>query len=1543
MQRIVRKQIQDEAVSLEKIEKLNDGYIIIGTEGGNIQVPMGNATGGNILDWVQDNEYKLHELVSHNGGIWRSKVDDNLTEPVKPGGDSGWEVVPSIEVDYIFLGIGITENPLPNITAIEGTFNFTDDDGASNYLMPVTVPIGSRILLVDTEDRGQILFTSSRLYEQGERYEIYEADEPSQGIKKIFAPYDLFDNVPCDVVITMYDIHTYTEDTLYRLISCPYTDLPTQQQEESMWDLLAEINDNTTRVLTVSVEDLGLTGFEDDETIREALAQYLEDKNINGNEIWYFNITGIKNGLSDESGYGNLVNTIYEFTLEEIGAEDWNDDVDEKLANYISNQNIEILDGQSVYFKVIGNDDGDGDDGGDSDDDDSQIYPLGDIIPDYIYGDIYKKGSLVRYGRSIWRSDIDGNSVEPFDGGAINSSWGLWNGIKPNKILIYEPHIDFYNLNIDILSDAEVFYFNDVSDIGGPTTFNTPIELSAGEVIMFPLINDQEGGMYAFIYKNIPIDYQVGDQIFDIFEFMTSKVDSYFIFEEYLSELMTQNGLCEIMSGYGFTIMSSNSSGTFKFNNCPLMNLPLDASLLKSSWVKLGEKTTIPNYDINKNHKAGDIVFIDDKIWRNEIDDNNVVPINIKEGWERYHDYKKLDYLVISSDIIDDENGIINMLFSNPNLFGGVTRVNTDKILGVNHYIESGSTVGVIISGDLSHLIYDSPSGSGLMEGLCLIIDDFPDDIYEGSTYFHEPHQILSNQTDNLSFFIPNIVFGILVGNYDSYEANNFINYMDNSEVKLLTDSYNDIYLYLKDKEYFNILNPNNGWTKLNPDSDVKWGEIVGDKKEVNLLGFSDGHKDLIEFKKLNIPDIGGDFEKCVIIDNYFVLLFSENYGLQTFHYDQMTHGNEMLNPIKRTHLDDDENIIITGIDHVSDSHQGDFCAIFLENTQTSERFFLRVHSPYDDFTSNNIQLLPGLTSDILFSYFHDNILYVETFDFNNKTYILNDYTNEFELLTTFRNRLNGGTLFKSITNHKTNITCVVGYGNGINYTVDGINWSGGSLPYDENWNYILDVIINPFNDEEFLFLYGSGDIYATKDFTDLELRFTNYDPNFKYRVILPLGDSILLLGVIYDGPTFENVASGIKVLQLDNNLIEISNGYDVDVKFYFKDLLKFYRMPNFGNTLSPIPYIKKHERHDDTNINTNYTFFNVVIDDNGDKTNTEITIKSSVRFKNVINKVSVDDNSKTIIDGLLDIDIVPELNDFNVNNKPNKLFWNEDGLWLRQKHQLDLLRSLNLNGWVPTPTTSRWVYDEYLSTINKDTIASFDMHLDVDDNIDYIYSGENEIPTNQVTLFVNSLDFDFTHPDVNSSGVLVINNLEAINPGDNLMEVVADRLVFINNNYSRFNTDGYSLDQLALLHDGDVYLSTHLPINEFFEPSWKLISSPNKVIHHNHEEDTNNKWVDGKTIYRRTIIIDCGEFSGNLIPLSGFIFGEIDTICPNTTLFIDWTTNNNKKFFGFVSPNEVMLTLTTENLIAYNIDGETPFNVNEFDTIALTIEYTKK
>jgi len=116
-------------------------------------------------------------------------------------------------------------------------------------------------------------------------------------------------------------------------------------------------------------------------------------------------------------------------------------------------------------------------------------------------------------------------------------------------------------------------------------------------------------------------------------------------------------------------------------------------------------------------------------------------------------------------------------------------------------------------------------------------------------------------------------------------------------------------------------------------------------------------------------------------------------------------------------------------------------------------------------------------------------------------------------------------------------------------------------------------------------------------------------------------------------------------------------------------------------------------------------------------------------------------------------------------------------------------------------------------------------------------------------------------------------------------------------------------------------------------------------------QEVTIGKWIDDKTIFRKTVVITGGNLQKEPNPLAmvnidGIIdisgkFIDIETMV-NAKIFTDNTTDKGFKYFGNKFDN-IEIYLTNEQLTYIDIDTCDVYDVSLLDSIILTIEYTKR
>ena len=103
----------------------------------------------------------------------------------------------------------------------------------------------------------------------------------------------------------------------------------------------------------------------------------------------------------------------------------------------------------------------------------------------------------------------------------------------------------------------------------------------------------------------------------------------------------------------------------------------------------------------------------------------------------------------------------------------------------------------------------------------------------------------------------------------------------------------------------------------------------------------------------------------------------------------------------------------------------------------------------------------------------------------------------------------------------------------------------------------------------------------------------------------------------------------------------------------------------------------------------------------------------------------------------------------------------------------------------------------------------------------------------------------------------------------------------------------------------------------------------------------TGGTWIDGKPIYRKTVVFTGVDLTGGDIDLSTHL-PNIETITPDTTIFTDWTSDNGIKSFGLIVSSDLHYWLTTQFLMATNFDHTVDFDLSLLDSISLTMSFTK-
>ena len=98
--------------------------------------------------------------------------------------------------------------------------------------------------------------------------------------------------------------------------------------------------------------------------------------------------------------------------------------------------------------------------------------------------------------------------------------------------------------------------------------------------------------------------------------------------------------------------------------------------------------------------------------------------------------------------------------------------------------------------------------------------------------------------------------------------------------------------------------------------------------------------------------------------------------------------------------------------------------------------------------------------------------------------------------------------------------------------------------------------------------------------------------------------------------------------------------------------------------------------------------------------------------------------------------------------------------------------------------------------------------------------------------------------------------------------------------------------------------------------------------------------WIDDKPIYQKTIKILNADLPVYDLILADY-FDDIEEVCPNSSLFTDWTGENSQKFYGFVGDG-ISAFLNTQKLSYFQLYDLSAYNINLFDSVTLTLNYTK-
>lgn len=251
----------------------------------------GTTSKTSIPDWVEGT-YPVDKIVAHNGGIWRSEVAGNISEPLECGGEgeSSWEIVDT-ELEYIF-----TTNPISDtsLKAFNTTIITLENN---NSPIGIDIPSGTKLgVYLEGDFPIVVLLTNSEGISSSDSLNtIMNNEQTGQIFMKSQEILDLFTN-QCGGIITEEGIGIFDENNVYKLVSCPVTDFPIQQ--ECDWKLLTTISsetpiieqENIIRVPSATYSELGVTP---ESTIKEkqtAIAAFLEGYNNDGKDVLFFEI-----------------------------------------------------------------------------------------------------------------------------------------------------------------------------------------------------------------------------------------------------------------------------------------------------------------------------------------------------------------------------------------------------------------------------------------------------------------------------------------------------------------------------------------------------------------------------------------------------------------------------------------------------------------------------------------------------------------------------------------------------------------------------------------------------------------------------------------------------------------------------------------------------------------------------------------------------------------------------------------------------------------------------------------------------------------------------------------------------------------------------------------------------------------------------------------------------------------------------------------------------------------------------------------------------
>lgn len=170
-----------------------------------------------ISDWSEDIIYDKGVVVSHNGGIWRSNIDENQSEPSKICGPVGWELAEGI--------FQLFPHPDPNFEYEAGMFLY---DNTLQLTPKQLVKLSTGF--VSGEFEGDLSDVMSEHGDGGNYILLNNNNYLDQDCELI-----LNDN---DGVYLVYNDGINLDEKIYKLISCPFGVF-----DQCNWELLAEVNE----------------------------------------------------------------------------------------------------------------------------------------------------------------------------------------------------------------------------------------------------------------------------------------------------------------------------------------------------------------------------------------------------------------------------------------------------------------------------------------------------------------------------------------------------------------------------------------------------------------------------------------------------------------------------------------------------------------------------------------------------------------------------------------------------------------------------------------------------------------------------------------------------------------------------------------------------------------------------------------------------------------------------------------------------------------------------------------------------------------------------------------------------------------------------------------------------------------------------------------------------------------------------------------------------------------------------------------------------